>query len=120
MENTILDLEKNLFKYEYISKKEWLDKVIHECFTECGKSGYLYKKEDTIESLLTCNEDRNIVIYNYTCKQIDEHTWLVHYITTTDETNLIYRTSIWVKEDNLKLIFHQATKYNENITLERF
>lgn len=120
MENKILDLEKLLFKYDYISKKEWLDNVIHDDFVECGKYGYLFKKAETIESLLSCNEDRNIVIYNYSCKQVDANTWMAHYITSIDNTDKFYRTSIWIKDQNLKIIFHQATKYNENVKLERF
>ena len=120
MENEILDLEKMLFKYDYISNKEWLENVIHDDFIECGKSGYLFKKAETVESLLECKEDRNVVIYNYDCNKIDTNTWIVHYITCVDNIDKYYRTSIWVKEQNLKLIFHQASKYFEDVNLERF
>ncbi len=119
MKNEILELEKNLFKLKYISTKEWLDKTIHNNFKECGKSGFLYYKEDTIESLLECKEDRQISIYNYEYNQIDSNTYLIHYITESQD-KLFYRTSIWVKEDYLKLLYHQATEFNENVTLVEF
>ncbi len=45
MKEEILTLEKNLFKLEYISNKEWLEKTIDDKFIECGKSGYLFIKK---------------------------------------------------------------------------
>ncbi len=116
MNKEILTLEKNLFKLEYISNKEWLEKTIDDKFIECGKSGYLFHKKDTIDSLLVCKEDRSITIYNYEYQQIDEKTYLIHYITKSQD-KIYYRTSIWTMDSNLKLLYHQATEFKENITL---
>ena len=116
MKEEILTLEKNLFKLEYISNKEWLEKTIDDKFIECGKSGYLFHKKDTIESLLECTEDRPITIYNYEYQQIDEKTYLIHYITKSQD-KIYYRTSIWTMDSNLKLLYHQATEFKENLTL---
>ena len=41
---------------------------------------------------------------------------MVHYVTK-DKNEMTYRTSIWLKEDRLKIIFHQATKLNGQHTL---
>lgn len=119
MENAILELEKNFFKYDYISNTKWLDKTIHDNFKECGKSGIFFNKKETIKSLMECTEDRKIQIYNYECAQIDKNTYLIHYITKFEET-LVYRTSIWIIEDSLKLLFHQASKLNLDIELIKF
>lgn len=116
MKNKILELEKNLFKYEYISNRKWLENTIHNNFVECGKSGYFSYKTDTVKSLLEYSEDRTITIYNYEYKKIDEKTYLIHYITK-QEDKLFYRTSIWIKEETLKLLYHQATELKERITL---
>ena len=116
MKEQILELEKSLFKLEYTSNKNYLENIIHQNFIECGKSGLLYDNEITIDSLLECTTDRNITIYNFTCEQIDNNTYLVHYITTTNEDKY-YRTSIWKQEENLKLYFHQATKFIDKIEL---
>lgn len=116
MKEKILTLEKNLFKLEYISNKEWLEKIIDNNFSECGKSGYLFYKKDTIESLLECTEDRPIKIYNYEYKKIDEKTYLVHYITKSQD-KIYYRTSIWINNLELKLLYHQATEFHEKIDL---
>lgn len=119
MQNTILELEKKMFKYRYMNDIEWLDKTIHNNFIECGKSGIFFNKKETMESLNGCTEDRKIEVYNYECEKIDKNTYLVHYITKS-ENLLIYRTSIWVMEDCLKLFFHQASKLELEIKLIKF
>lgn len=119
MKNMILELEKNLFKYEYMSNKDWLDRIIHNDFKECGKSGYFFDKEETIKALQDFTEDRKIDLYNYEYKCVDTKTYLIHYITKSDE-KLIYRTSIWVMEGELKLLFHQASEVKVDIELVKF
>ena len=62
MKSLILELEKNLFKKEYMSNIEWMNKTISDNFVECGKSGKFFHKKDTIEELSKLNEDRKIDI----------------------------------------------------------
>ena len=64
---------------------------------------------------MSCDGDRKIDIYNYECKRTNENTWMVHYITISDNKNY-FRTSIWVMEENLKLIFHQASILSKEAT----
>ena len=116
MKTKILELEKSLFKLEYTSDENYLNKILHDNFLECGKSGFLFNKEITVKELLECTEDRNITIYNFTCEQIDNNTYLIHYVTISNNKKY-YRTSIWKEENNLKLIYHQATEFNEDINL---
>lgn len=108
---TLLELEQAFFKKQYISDPEWLNATLHEDFTECGKSGILFGKKEVMESLLSCAADRDIVIYNFSCEQIDENSWMVHYITESEGEHY-YRTSIWSRGEQLQLRFHQATKLN--------
>lgn len=119
MKDKILELEKKFFKYEYMNDIKWLDEIIHNNFKECGKSGYFFNKKETIKSLMECTEDRKIEIYNYEYEQIDKNTYLIHYITKFNDI-LIYRTSIWILEDKLRLLFHQASKLNLDIKLTKF
>ena len=116
MKEKVLELEKSLFKHEYTSNKNYLENIIHVNFIECGKSGLLYDNKITIDSLLECQTDRDIKIYNFTCEQIDNNTYLVHYITVTNDIKY-YRTSIWKQEENLKLYFHQATEFIDKVEL---
>ena len=117
MKNKILELEKSFFKYEYISNNKYLNEVIDDNYEELGNSGKMLYKEDIIKELRSINNDRNIIIYNYSCKEIGNNVWIVHYITQRNNTN-VYRTSIWKKNDNnIKILFHQASEYMEKIDL---
>lgn len=110
MYNTLLNLEKSFFKLQYISDRNWLERILHDDFHECGKSGLLFGKEETVESLIKCTSDRNIVIYNFDYRTITDNSWLAHYITESDNKQY-YRTSLWVEENKtIKLLFHQATE----------
>lgn len=116
MNEKILNLEKSLFKYEYTSNIEYLNSIIDDTYKELGKSGKMYNKEDVIKELSNLKSDRDIKIYNYECNNISEDIWLVHYITKNGNNN-IFRTSIWKYNKSLKIIFHQASEYKENIQL---
>lgn len=112
MYNEILTLEKRFFQHKYISDRTWLEKILHGDFLECGKSGKLFDKKYTVESLLKCAKNRDIEINDYTCRQIDKNSWLIHYITVS-ENNRYFRTSVWVLKENLQLLYHQATILKE-------
>lgn len=114
MYNTLLDLETRFFKLSYISDAAWLDEVLHDNFHEMGKSGVLYNKSETIYGLLKCKADRDIEINNFEYIKIVDNSWLVHYVTQSDNKQY-YRTSVWVKEENIKLFFHQATEQKKII-----
>ncbi len=115
MYNEILSLEKKFFSYNYISDKNWLEQILHDDFIECGESGLLSDKQDTVMSLLQCKQDRKISIYNYDCCQIDRKSWIVHYVTLSAENKKYFRMSIWVDQDGLRLYYHQATLLNMEI-----
>ena len=108
-EKEILELEKNFVNIEYMSNEKYLKSTIHDSFLEVGKSGQLFNKSDAICCLLKCTENKKIEIRNYVCKKIDLNTYLVHY-ETINEGKKYFRTSIWIKEKNLKILFHQVTE----------
>ena len=114
MEN-ILELEKSLFKYDYMSNKEYLNNIIADNYKELGKSGILFNKDDVVNYLLSQQRDRDIEMYNFSGEELMPDLWIVHYITLSDNKK-IYRTSIW-KHD--KIIFHQASEYKDDIDLMR-
>ena len=55
------------------------------------------------------------LIYNYEFIELSKDVFMVHYITKTNDEKLIYRTSIWVNNNGLKLTFHQASILSEFI-----
>ena len=111
----ILELEKSLFKYEYMSNNEYLNNIIDDNYKELGKSGILFNKDDVVNYLLSQQRDRNIEIYNFSGEELAPNLWIVHYITLSDDKK-IYRTSIW--KDN-RIIFHQASVLSDNTELIR-
>ena len=111
----ILELEKSLFKYEYMSNNEYLDNIIDDNYKELGKSGKLFTKQDVINDLLNQQSDRDITIYDFSGEELAPNLWIVHYITLSDDKK-IYRTSIWKHN---KIIFHQASEYKDDIDLMR-
>lgn len=118
MYGTLLSLEKDFFKYDKITDRKWLDAVLHDNYREVGKSGIIFYKKDTINALLEATTDRNITIFNFDFEELKTDCWIVHYITRDNNDELFYRTSIWVKENNLKLIFHQASRLKSSLDLE--
>lgn len=101
--------EESLFKLEYMNNYDYLNNIIDDNYLEIGKSGYFINKNDVINELMNFKNDRNIEIHNFEERQIDEKTYLIHYITISNDIKY-YRTSIWC--DN-KLLFHQASEIKE-------
>ena len=114
MEN-ILELEKSLFKYDYMSNKEYLNNIIADNYKELGKSGILFNKDDVVNYLLSQQRDRDIEMYNFSGEELMPDLWIVHYITSSDNKK-IYRTSIWKHN---KIIFFFFFEYKDDIDLMR-
>lgn len=113
---TLLALEKRFFSKEFCANKEWLAAAIHDNFMECGKSGLLTGKAETVASLSAEPHDRVITIYNFTCEALGEDCWIAHYVTASDG-GLFFRTSIWKKDADWQLCFHQASPLHRHIAL---
>ncbi len=108
----LLEYESLLFKKNFCSKRENLEKIFHQDFFEYGKSGKVFNRNGTINFLLN-SEDRDIQILNFDVKQIDEKIFVVHYISKHRGEQLVLRTSIWIcEEGKFKLYFHQGTVAN--------
>ncbi len=121
MDRRILTLEKSFFEIKFISDRRYLEKTLHKSFFECGSSGSLYDRKSVIDALMECKENRDIDIYNYVCRQIDSNSWLVHYITKTQNDKRYFRTSVWVCENSeLKLCFHQSSRLYDEIELIKY
>lgn len=119
MDKTILELEKSLFRYKYMSDVVYLERILDDNYLEVGKSGKRINKGDVINELSNLKEDRDINIYNFTCDEIEKGLYLVHYITKNGDDN-IFRTSIWKKEQgSIKMLFHQASLYKDAIELHK-
>ena len=118
-DSSILEAEKSLFKWRYMSDVVYLDRIIDDNFVEIGKSGKKLIKKDVIEELSNLGHDRLIDIYNFECIKLNDNVWLAHYITLSEEKK-IYRTSIWKNVNgNLKILFHQASEFKDDAELKK-
>ncbi|MBD5428904.1 MAG: nuclear transport factor 2 family protein [Treponema sp.] len=113
---TLLALEKRFFSKAFCADRERLASAIHDNFMECGKSGLLTGKAETVESLSAEPHDRAITIYNFTCEALGGGCWIAHYVTASDG-GLFFRTSIWKKDADWQLYFHQASPLHCHIDL---
>ena len=116
MNEKILELEKSLFKLEFMHDKDYLNNILDEDYLEIGKSGRFINKFDAIDELINTQYDRNIDIYNFTCTELNKNIFIVHYITISQKDK-IFRTSIWKKDIEYKIIFHQASKLLDEVKL---
>lgn len=118
MLDTLVNLEKSLFKYENCMDLRYLTRILHPDFMEFGTSGKIYNRNTTIELLQTVTSDRPITIHSATLKQLSSYQWLLHYVSENEESGVISnRTSIWIKEHDYQLYFHQGTKTDKLIVL---
>ncbi len=108
----LLTLEHRFFEWTYIGDRKWLEDTLHDAFVECGRSGQLYGKAETIDALLACGSDRDIRMQDAVCEPLSKDCALVHYVTKS-EGALWYRTSIWVREGRWRLRYHQASRLRE-------
>lgn len=106
----LLHLERSLFRHEIISDRTKLEELLHERFHEMGSSGVLYDRTQVIDALLALKTDRNIVMHDFTWEAVGSDCFLVHYRTKNANGAYYYRTSLWVWEEGMKLMFHQSTR----------
>ena len=107
-------LEEKLLDKKVRSSRTELEKIISKEFIEFGSSGKIFSYSDTINSLLTDNEEFKYNIIEMNVKKLSENIVLVLYLIEIEKDNCKIKTnrsSIWKKEeDSWKIIFHQGTK----------
>ncbi len=107
----IRELEESLWRSETRFDLEYMDKILAPDFVEFGRSGRIYKREDTLavpkeESL------KEFELQNFLVFQIDTNVFLVTYVSRVmfDELEVGNRSSLWSKTpEGWKLRFHQGT-----------
>lgn len=107
--NQFYVLETSLFLKEYLSDKDYLEKIFHDDFIEVGKTGNIYHKGDTIEALYG-SDDRRIKVIDFSVRMMSLSMYIVNYISIHEDGIRVYRTSIWMETiKGLKLYYHQGT-----------
>ncbi|MDO8497204.1 MAG: DUF4440 domain-containing protein [bacterium] len=105
------ELEESLWRPETRFDNEYMNRVLAADFFEFGRSGHVYKREETLGAR---QQPINIALpFNeFNIRLIDTDVALVTYLSEVqyDEKELGNRSSVWLKEDGeWKLKFHQGT-----------
>lgn len=105
-------LEEGLWVDETRFDPRWMDRMLHPEFSEVGRSGRTYTREETLGAPAT-HLEVELPLERYRLQLIDEDVALVRYIsrqTLDGEPRPGERTSIWVNtNDGWRLRFHQGT-----------
>lgn len=102
-------LEKKLLASPTKKSIKALDELLATDFKEFGKSGFIYDKQEILNSLLD-EEPRNLTAKYFEVKLLENKVYLVTYTTIENGISTL-RSSIWKSFDNrLQMLFHQGTE----------
>ena len=110
------NLETSLHTKDVRNSREKVSALLADDFIEFGKSGGIFNKENTLEGLGNETADLQIIVSDFSVKELSPDVVLVLYIAsmldvdgvTTVSTN---RSSVWVLRDGRwQMVFHQGTK----------
>ncbi|WP_414050242.1 hypothetical protein [Macrococcus animalis] len=84
--------------------------ILHDEYIEFGQSGIITTKSDYVGFKMP---ESDFEIIDYSVKDLSDNSKLATYVLIDKVTNnKSNRSSIWIKEDDWKLYFHQGTKVN--------
>ena len=105
------ELEESLWRIETRFNQEYMNKILASDFFEFGRSGRVYKREDTLGASPE-KIDIKFPLKNFKIHSIDTNVVLVTYISEVmySELQIGNRSSIWSKtSEGWQLRFHQGT-----------
>lgn len=112
-EKTLQDLEKSLHRREIRGSRSSVDELLADDFTEIGRSGRLYDKEQLLGALAAESGVLAVETADFSYREITMDVVLLTYLSrTTDEsgTRSTLRSSLWKKTgDRWRMSFHQGT-----------
>lgn len=110
--DNLKNLEESLWRAETRFDDAYMDNLLAPDFFEFGRSGRIYKREDTI-GVPPQNIDAKLPLRDFQIHPIDENTTLVTYVsevTYGEEIEIANRSSLWSKLNGAwRLRFHQGT-----------
>lgn len=111
----LIELECALHKPHYRRDPRFLEQTLHPDFTEFGRSGRRYSRQEIIEEIQSTSELPVITTSHFELQVLAKDVFLLTYLSSVlgDNAQLCRRTlrsSIWTKVgSNFQLRFHQGT-----------
>ncbi len=108
------ELEESMWRTEKRFDRKYMESVLSPEFVEFGRSGRIYRREDTLAAPAQ-EINARLPLKDFKVHVVGDGVILVTYISIIDgtEVQIGNRSSIWVKTaDGWKLRFHQGTPTN--------
>ncbi len=105
-------LEEGLWKSETRFDMEWMERTLAPDFFEFGRSGRIYRREDTL-AIESQHIDAELPLKNFSARLLSQDIVLVTYtsaVTYRGIEEIGNRSSLWSRTENgWQLRFHQGT-----------
>ncbi len=105
-------LEESLWKSETRFDRNYMNKILTPDFFEFGRSGKIYRREDTL-GVLAQHIEAKFPLKDFVVRPITDEVVQVTYVSEVadqGQTDFGNRSSIWMKTgEGWKLRFHQGT-----------
>lgn len=111
----LIELERSLFDPSVRSDTTRLGTLLHDEFTECGRSGNVYNRSEIMASVTGEVMDFTIWSQGFRIIPLSETTALLTYFSAREDQHgelsmHAFRSSLWLQTpQGWKLRFHQAT-----------
>lgn len=107
---TLQAMEEAMWRPETRFDPRYMDAVLAENFSEIGRSGRTFTREDTL-ALQPVEIDIELPLLDFTAVAICEDVALVRYTSVPSRASrgATQRCSVWVNDGRWRLRFHQAT-----------
>ena len=84
-------------------------RLLHDDFIEFGSTGRVYNKE-LLLGMLEGEPSSNVTIRDLAVRPLSSDTALVTYLSVGQSGKEARRSSVWVRDDEWRMIFHQGTR----------
>ncbi|MFW2514524.1 DUF4440 domain-containing protein [Demequina sp. SO4-13] len=107
---TLQAMEEAMWRAETRFDMRFMDAVLADGFTEVGRSGRTYTRDEVL-ALQSTEIDVELPLTGFTAVAICEDVALVRYTSMPAKASRgeAHRTSVWVNDGRWRLRFHQAT-----------
>jgi len=107
---TLQAMEEAMWRPETRFDRRYMEAVLAENFSEVGRSGRLFTREDTLD-LQPVEIDIEFPLRGFEAVAVCEDVALVRYTSVPSRATrgATHRTSVWVNDGRWRLRFHQAT-----------
>ncbi|HUI31881.1 MAG TPA: DUF4440 domain-containing protein [Candidatus Acidoferrales bacterium] len=110
----VKELEESMWRSETRFDRDYMERVLSPDFFEFGRSGRVYKREDTLAAPAQ-KINAKLPLKDFRIHPITEDVVLVTYITEVigNKLEMGNRSSIWIRTPKgWRLRFHQGTPVN--------